>query len=325
MCVRVGNAKPHPIETKLTKPASMHQAHKGDVSRMSDLPRLRRIWPVRLERNAQGQTSESSTVLIHWSDMGRFHHAELKENSKMKSNSESRESRRSGGAKLVVIGVLVAVVAGAGIWFVMKQSAGAAQSNATEELTGLGATVIKTSDGKPNSLILATPGKDPIDLAEALPLAANLSDLDSLLLSGTSVSDDQLQLVAKISGLGDLQLADTPITSAGIKHLVGLSNLTSLYVSNTKVGSDALSDIAKLKSLKVLGIAGTAISGGFDPLEALQDLTLLVAGGLEISDQDAEAITRIPNLRRIDLTDATVSAEAIAKLRAKIPDVAGVE
>jgi hypothetical protein len=240
-------------------------------------------------------------------------------------DSEPAAESQSGKTKLIAGGVLLVLVVGAGLWLVQKRMAGAAQSSAVDQLTALGATIIKTSDGKPNSLILSAPGKDPVDLAKALPLAVALVDLDSLQLSGTTVTDEQLKLVGKMKSLGDLQLAKTSITDEGMKHIAGLSGLTSLYVSGCKVTSDALVEIAKLKALKVLGIDETAISGGFEPLESLEELTLLVAGGLSISAQDADAIVRIPNLRRLDLTDATVSSEALKKLRKKIPAVGGVE
>jgi Leucine-rich repeat (LRR) protein len=200
-------------------------------------------------------------------------------------------------------------------------NSGAEEKAAAEELKAMGALVVNSTEGYPTSLALFT-GKD-VDVAAALPLATKLVRLDSLNASGTDITDEQLEMVAQISSLGDLQLQDTAITDKGVQTISRLSNLTSLYLSGSKVTSACLADVAKLKKLSTLGINNTAISGGYEPLVGLEGLTLLVAVHLTITEADAEVLARIPNLRRIDLTDAEVSDAALAILRAGIDQIGG--
>ena len=195
----------------------------------------------------------------------------------------------------------------------------AAEKEAADQLKALGAIVSPSADGFPNSLILGGIGKD-ISLDEALPLAGELFHLKSLKLSSSPVTDDQLVHVGGLKNLNDLQLDQTGITDAGISHLTGLSKLESLMLTETNITSACVSDLAKLSSLKVLQLDRTNVSG-LQPLQGLTNLTLLVLSGVTISDEDAEAISGIPNIKRIDVAEATISAEALAKLKSAVPGI----
>lgn len=195
-----------------------------------------------------------------------------------------------------------------------------AEKAAIDELKSLGATVLLQNE-RASSLVLSNMMGKEVDLDAALPLIPKLTKLDSLILSGTQVTDEQLKLVGQAKSLGDLQLSDTPISDAGIKHLSGLTNLTSFYASRTKLTSASMPVFGKLPKLSTLGIDDTDISGGYESLQGLEGLTLLVAGKLKITDADADAIVKIPNLKRLDITGAEVAEDVVKKLQKGLPEV----
>lgn len=199
---------------------------------------------------------------------------------------------------------------------------GGADAAAVKKLEELGAIIVSDSSGAPSSLVIP-PGVD-IDLDAALPLASRLGGLSSLNLSFSKVTDDQLQHVAAIRSLEDLQLVQTGISDVGVKAISDMSNLDSLLLGGTKISSGCLEDIGKLKNLKNLNLDNTALSGGYDPLVGLDQLALLVLGRIKISDADADVLIKIPNLLRLDLTGGEVSDAALKKLRANIKEVAAV-
>lgn len=192
-----------------------------------------------------------------------------------------------------------------------------------KQLVALGATVVNQAGNEiPATVMLSNmKGKD-VDLDQALPLVAKLSQVKSVVLSSTKVTDDQLALLSGLSSLVDLQLSDTPITDAGIKHISGLPKLQSLYLSGTKVTSACLSDVAKLTKLTGLAFDNTAVSGGYDALHALVNLELLVAGQLTITEEHAQQIVGIPKLKRLDLRDATLEGDSMKILSSRIESVA---
>ena len=191
------------------------------------------------------------------------------------------------------------------------------------QLKYLGATVSNHagSDGVPSSVILSNMSGKEVDLDEALPLVAELSKVENLTLMGTNVSDDQLVLVGKVSSLKALNLSETGITDAGIAHLSSLSKLTSLYLSGTKVTEACLTDVAKIKTLKSLAVDNTAVSGGYDALQSLAELELLVAGKLTINEEAAQQITEIPKLKRLDIMEAELEGGSLGILQSKIESV----
>ena len=231
---------------------------------------------------------------------------------KFQNGSKTSSTRLSGYAFCAAILLAATMLVGC--------TGAAGEKDAVAELESLGA-VVMDKDGRASTAVLSTTTAKVVDLAVAIPLLKKLGKLESLVLNGTTVTDEQLQIVGELSSLGDLQLSDTPITDAGITHLTGLSNLTSIYVSNTKVTDASMSEFAKLSKLSTLGINGTQITGGFGALSALENLVLLVAGELTITDEELAKIANIPNLKRADLTGATVNEAAVADLRKNVKEV----
>jgi hypothetical protein len=78
----------------------------------------------------------------------------------------------------------------------------------------------------------------------------NLAELD---LSGSTVSEQQLELVAELVGLRVLRLAKTAISDRGVEQLASLSNLETLDLTGTAISPVVLQRLSqKLKQLQIV-------------------------------------------------------------------------
>ena len=89
---------------------------------------------------------------------------------------------------------------------------------------------------------------------------AELTSLQKLALSNTTVTDAGLKELAGLKGLQGLGLAGTKVTDAGLKELAGLKRLRSLGLSRTKVTDAGLKELAGLKRLQILRLSGTKVT-----------------------------------------------------------------
>ncbi|MEW4453798.1 hypothetical protein AB1L30_14080 [Bremerella sp. JC817] len=105
-----------------------------------------------------------------------------------------------------------------------------------------------------------------------------LSELTVIWLPGSNVDDRLLQAIQQNEALDELNLGNTPITDAGIRHIARLPNLGFLTIGGPHVTTACLADLVDLKRLQELHL----VSGPFhaDDLAALTgmpNLTLTVA------------------------------------------------
>ena len=63
----------------------------------------------------------------------------------------------------------------------------------------------------------------------------HLDRLETLMLGGSSVSDEGLRHLKELTNLQSLDLSGTDVTGTGLKHLTGLSRLKSLSLRRTQV------------------------------------------------------------------------------------------
>jgi hypothetical protein len=64
----------------------------------------------------------------------------------------------------------------------------------------------------------------------------------------------------------------------------------------------------------------TKVSGGFEALQSCPNLQWVLIGGLEISDEDAEAIAKIPALSHVTRTGSTKISDAAVKTLKGVKD-----
>lgn len=114
--------------------------------------------------------------------------------------------------------------------------------------------------------------------ALAMPLAqnTNLVEVDFNLV-GDHVDDAQLAALAPVSTqVASLNLARTKVTDDGLKALEPLKNLRKLHLENTKIGDAGLTHLKGLTNLEYLNLYGTQVTdSGLSQLEGLKDLKAL--------------------------------------------------
>jgi hypothetical protein len=159
---------------------------------------------------------------------------------------------------------------------------------------------------------------DKIDAA--LLLLDQLPRLAVLQLSGTSVTDQQLRLIAGCRSLSLLALSQTSIGDQGLVHLTRLSRLQRLFAAETNITSGGLEQIAKLRRLEILDLSKTKIGGDLAPLADLDKVQHLLLNEVTLAAGAFETIAQMDSLRRLTIIGSRVESGVLAKLRAAKPD-----
>ncbi|MBS1956494.1 MAG: protein kinase [Cyanobacteria bacterium SZAS-4] len=145
--------------------------------------------------------------------------------------------------------------------------------------------------------LLNLPKLDHLNLSKtrytrsSLTQISTLKYLRSLNLCRSNLSDDDCQIIARMTNLEQLRIGFNPqITDKGINALKALTNLTALDLNNTSVSDKGLT---VLKSLN-----------------KLQDLQLYQT---HISDDGVKTLAKMP-LKRLSLSDTMIGSKSIQYL-----------
>jgi hypothetical protein len=95
------------------------------------------------------------------------------------------------------------------------------------------------------------------ELAQLKPLFSRISKLS---LVGSSITDDGLYHISKMSNLKQLILQQTPINGTGLIYLTQLQHLEHLNLSKTEVDDPGILHILKIPSLKGVHLNQTEVS-----------------------------------------------------------------
>ena len=165
---------------------------------------------------------------------------------------------------------------------------------ALDEVAG---SLIKTSAAAPMSDEL----KQKIDgISKEMSGALSYEAADSQLLVFTAVSmrdgfDDAEfgKLSPVLSELSSLDLASTGITDQSVEKLTGAKNLRTLRLSQTKVGDASLDTLARLKSLESINLYGTEVTDvGVEKLKALPNLKRLYLWHTQVTPEAIERLQK---------------------------------
>ena len=142
----------------------------------------------------------------------------------------------------------------------------AGSANIIEKLKTLDVVILPVSQGSnylSANLINAT------NIDSALLILSQLSQqLVWLKASGTSLQDNGLQYIARLTTLTRLSLEDTRLTGGSLNALSSLKNLHYLNLSHTKITTEAILSLSSLKNLRALYIYNTEVKK--EELPALQ-------------------------------------------------------
>jgi Leucine-rich repeat (LRR) protein len=142
--------------------------------------------------------------------------------------------------------------------------------------------------------------------------------LKRLSVAGTSVDDEQLALLPRLSNLELLDLTGCArISDRGVAaHLPGLPRLEALALGGTSVSDAGVGRLSMCRMLRVLRLSDTSVtSEGLLPLSGLAQLTRLDLSGCAVDPAMLSAVSRFGRLERLDLRRTSLSAEEVAEWR----------
>jgi hypothetical protein len=149
----------------------------------------------------------------------------------------------------------------------------------------------------------------------------NLPKLERLYLAETKTTDDGLQHIAGLSSLRQLSLERTAVTDEGLIWLEYLSNLETLLLSETKITGEGLAFLAGMPKLRVLYLEKCTLdTSTLRHLESLEGLEHLSLNGVALDAGAIETLRKLSQVKLIELYRTGVVVEALATLRAALPD-----
>ena len=122
----------------------------------------------------------------------------------------------------------------------------------------------------------------------------NRTNLRSLRIDHTSITDEGLKHLGGLSTLEVLKLSGCPITDDGLGHLAGLGELWMLHLDHTAITDEGLIHLSGLAKLRTLDLRGTSVTD--DGLRHLHDhwrLETLFVEGTDVSEKGVAEINRI--------------------------------
>ena len=128
-------------------------------------------------------------------------------------------------------------------------------------------------------------------------------NLQSLDLADTDLSDAGMRHLAKFKKLKSLSLFYTNISNRGLRYLSQLTSLQSLNLDSREIGDDGLWHLRNLKSLKSLDIfSGRITDGGCLHIARIKSLESLELCGGGISDTGCAMLATLDNLTSLNLS-----------------------
>jgi hypothetical protein len=149
---------------------------------------------------------------------------------------------------------------------------------------------------------------------------AGLSKLEEINLSGTSITGSGVAHLSGMPGLRSLMLSSSPLTDEGLANIAKLTTLSQLYFGWGNYTDAGIANLSKLANLTNLGFGPDACTEAC--LESLAGLKLdtLQIEGPQVSDLWLDRIGKMKSLHHVILLGAQVTDEAIAKLKASLPE-----
>jgi Leucine-rich repeat (LRR) protein len=157
---------------------------------------------------------------------------------------------------------------------------------------------------------------------EGLAEISKLTSLTRLEIVHCFFTDAGAEHLAKLKNLQRLQLGSTKATGAAVAPLKGLPNLRELDIHDLKDASVAIRNAANIATLKVLRVYVAPVKDAdVAQIAGLANLEELTLSGLQLTPTGLEPLSGLKSLKKLSLGNGKVPAEAIAKLKAALPDL----
>lgn len=158
---------------------------------------------------------------------------------------------------------------------------------------------------------------------DALQAIGRLNKLTDLRISSSRLTDDGVKSLASLHELGTLQLIGARyLRGNSLKDLSGLKSLKVLSLADSAIDDAALAHVAQFSTLADLNLSGTWISSkGLSQLVRLTHLKDLdLSRCRRIDDGAIPALTKLGQLRGLNLNDTRVTAEVVPELQERLPN-----
>jgi len=149
-----------------------------------------------------------------------------------------------------------------------------------------------------------------------------LGEVGQLDLADTYVSEAGLAALKQIGDLRRLSLRNTDLIDAWLPQLQQLAALEELDLTQTQITGAGLVYLTRLPQLRSLQLYRTRISGEVcAPLSKLPNLERLSLGNTPVDDDSLEGLAALGRLRRLDLQRTAITDEALRHVQ----DLAALE
>ena len=131
----------------------------------------------------------------------------------------------------------------------------------------------------------APPTENPEEETVSIGGESFALDADTVVLSGVSLTEGELEALAGLENLTNLSLNGCGLED--VSALAGCEKLTTLSLEDNAI--EDISPLSGLRSLRALYLSGNSL-GALEPLYGLDGLATLDIRGREITDEELEAL-----------------------------------
>jgi hypothetical protein len=118
-----------------------------------------------------------------------------------------------------------------------------------------------------------------------------LSQLESLTLYFTQVTDNDLKHLPRLNRIVQLEIGDDKLTDASLRYIAQLPNLRELRLEYTKITDNGLRQLAPLKHLETLDLDETSVTDAvFEVLEQFPKLQSIEVRGTRVTQQAVDRL-----------------------------------
>ena len=167
----------------------------------------------------------------------------------------------------------------------------------------------------------------------ALPLLKMLPSLRRVVIGGlqrtdsglwgVDLTDFNLDRIAELTELEELDLHDAKIGDRGLARLEGLQNLRRLNLSGSDVGEKGALSLAKFRQLEALRLWRCKQAGDslVETLRKLPRLTTLDLAESGLTDEGLDQLGELPALRKLYVGETAVTRAAVERFRQAHPNI----
>ncbi len=156
------------------------------------------------------------------------------------------------------------------------------------------------------------------DLARLGGLTGGQDAFSQMDLNGSSVTDEGVKHLAKLTTLESISLSGTKITNAGLSAIEGLPNITSINLAGCTVTLPMMQSLSKFEKLEVLSLESTKV--GDNELPPLANMGLLKDLNLNycaITDNGFKVLGTLKSLEVLKVAYTSINGSGMQFMKRK--------